>query len=60
MGATAFRRQQNLLYVVIKPGPSNTYDSNAIAVVVGVGNKIDTVGYIPKELTKHVHPFTYK
>ena len=69
LGVTAFRQRQDMLYaalnimsqgqnvdVVIKPEPSNPHDAKAIAVVVGVGDEIGTVGYIPKELTKHVHP----
>ena len=41
---------------VLQQEPSNVFDPNAIQVVVGVGDSIRCVGYIPNELTKYVNP----
>lgn len=48
--------QGHTVHAVVQPEPMNAHDRNAIQVVIGVGDTIQCVGYIQRELTQYVHP----
>lgn len=41
---------------MLKPEPENEFDREAIAVHLDYGNGPCFIGYIPRELTKYLHP----